>query len=84
MTNTNFSLQCPRLTKDNYEIWYIRVKTWLASQDMWETIEKGFEEPIDDKATLTPAQREAVQKAQRNDQQALTIIHQCLDDVLLR
>jgi len=25
-----------------------------------------------------------VQKAQRNDQQALTIIHQCLDDVLLR
>jgi len=83
MTNTNFSLQCPRLTKDNYEIWYIRVKTWLASQDMWETIEKGFEEPID-KATLTSAQRKAVQKAQRNDQQALTIIHQCLDDVLLR
>jgi hypothetical protein len=46
-------------------------------------LKKGFEEPID-KATLTSAQREAVQKAQKNDQQALTIIHQCLDDVLLR
>jgi hypothetical protein len=74
MINTNFSLQCPHLTKDNYEIWYTHVKTWLGSEDMWETIEKGFEGLID-KTTLTSAQREAVQKAQRNDQQALTIIH---------
>jgi hypothetical protein len=29
---------------------------------------------------LTSAQKEVVQKAQRNNQQALTIIHQYLDD----
>jgi len=50
------------LTNDNYETWSIRVKYWLDSQDVWDIIEKSFEEPID-KATLTLAQREAVQKA---------------------
>ena len=43
-------------------------------------VEKAFEELIDG-ATLTPTQKEAIQKAQKNDQQALIIIHQCLDDV---
>jgi hypothetical protein len=54
------------LTKDNYEIWCIHVKAWLGSQDVWETIKKGFEEFIEG-ATLTLAQREAMQKARRND-----------------
>jgi len=79
MINSNFQLQCPRLTKNNYQTWCIWVKAWLDSQDIWETIEKGFEEPIDG-ATLTSAQREVVQKAWRKNQLALTIIHQCLDD----
>jgi len=43
-------------------------------------VEKSFEKPIDG-AILTSAQRKVVQKAQRKNQQALTIIHQCLDDV---
>jgi len=68
------------LTKDNYETWYIQIKAWLGSQDVWEMIEKDFEEPIDG-ATLTSSQRKAVQKARKKDQQAFAIIHQCLDDV---
>jgi len=79
MANSNLPLQCPRLTKDNYQAWYIRVKAWLGSQDVWETVEKGFEEPING-VTLTSAQIEAVEKARRKDQLALTIIHQYLDD----
>jgi hypothetical protein len=43
--------------------------------------EKGFEEPIN-RATLTSAQKQVVQKARRKDQQALAITHQCLDDVI--
>jgi len=58
------------LTKDSYESWYIQVKAWLSSQDICETIEKGFNEPID-RAMLTLAQRKAMQKARRKDQLAL-------------
>jgi hypothetical protein len=59
MVNPNFPLQCPRLIKDNYETWCIPVKVWLSSQDVSETVEKGFEKPIDG-ATLTSVQREIV------------------------
>ena len=40
---------------------------------------KGFEKHING-AMLTSSQREAMQKVWRNDQQALIIIHQYLDD----
>jgi hypothetical protein len=49
MVHPNFLLHYPRLIKNNYETWCIRVKTSLSSQDVWETIEKGFEEPIDER-----------------------------------
>ena len=48
MAKTNFPLQCSRFTKNNYEIWCIHVKVWLRSQDMWEAIEKDFEESIEE------------------------------------
>jgi succinate dehydrogenase flavin-adding protein (antitoxin of CptAB toxin-antitoxin module) len=69
------------LTQDNYETWCIRVKAWLGFQDVWEMVEKGFEEPIDGEM-LTSAQREAMQKTRQKDQQTLTIILQCLDDAI--
>jgi hypothetical protein len=59
MANPNFSLHCPCLTKDNYEIWCIHVKAWLGSQDMCEMIENGFEESMEG-VTLTSIQREVV------------------------
>jgi len=66
MAKINFPLWYSRLTNDNYEIWCIHVKAWLGSQDVWETIKKGFKESIEG-ATLTLTQREAMQKARRND-----------------
>jgi hypothetical protein len=52
MVNSIFPLQYLRLTKNNYQTWCIRVKAWLDSQDVWETVVKGFEKPIDE-AMLT-------------------------------
>jgi hypothetical protein len=47
-------------------------------------IEKGIKEPIEG-VMLTSAQRETMQKAQKKkNQQALIIIHQCLDDITFK
>nr|GFC21127.1 copia-type polyprotein [Tanacetum cinerariifolium] len=73
--------QFPRLTKDNYGSWCIRMKALLGSHDVWEIVEKGVEK-VDDECSLSATQRVELQKARKKDQSAFTIICQCLDDAM--
>nr|GEU81061.1 retrovirus-related Pol polyprotein from transposon TNT 1-94 [Tanacetum cinerariifolium] len=73
--------QFPRLSKDNYGSWCIRMKALLGSHDMWEIVEKGVEK-VDDEGSLSTTQRVELQKARKKDQSALMIIYQCLDDAM--
>ncbi|XP_022150851.1 uncharacterized protein LOC111018895 [Momordica charantia] len=80
MVNKNLvHFQVPRLTKENYGSWCIRMKALLGSQDAWEIVDRGYEEPAED-VILNQAQRETLQNTRKKDQKALTIIHQTIDD----
>nr|GEZ99213.1 hypothetical protein [Tanacetum cinerariifolium] len=73
--------QFPRLTKDNYGSWCIRIKALLGSHNVWEIVEKGIEK-VDDESSLNATQRVDLQTARKKDQIALTLIYQCLDDAM--
>ncbi|GMI70038.1 hypothetical protein like AT1G48720 [Hibiscus trionum] len=77
--NGMFPFQTPRLTKDNYENWCLRMKALLGVQDAWEITHKGYESPQNE-ASLSRQEKEALTKTRMKDQHALTFIHQCLDD----
>lgn len=69
----------PKLTKENYSNWSIKMKTLLRSQGVWDAVEKGVETPGDE-AALNQAQRTALQKLEQKDQQALSTIQLYVDD----
>nr|XP_033514521.1 uncharacterized protein LOC117279145 [Nicotiana tomentosiformis] len=82
MTNNGpLSFQHPHLTKDNYEKWRLPMKAILGSQDVWEIVDRVYAK-IDNEEVLPQNEKEVLAKTRKKDQQALTLIHQCLEDAM--
>ncbi|XP_070046079.1 uncharacterized protein [Nicotiana tomentosiformis] len=79
--NGPLSFQYPRLTKDIYEKWCLRMKVILGSLDVWEIVDKGYAK-LDNEEALLQNEKYVLAKTRKKDQQALTLIHQCLDDAI--
>ncbi|KAJ4719087.1 Retrovirus-related Pol polyprotein from transposon TNT 1-94 [Melia azedarach] len=74
--------QVPILNRSNYDNLSIKMKALLGAQDVWEVVEKGYNEPRDDVAisVLTQAQRDTLKDSRKRDKKALYVIYQALDD----
>ena len=43
-----FNTQLPQFNGKSYDYWAITMRALSASQDLWEFVEYGFEEPTDE------------------------------------
>ena len=80
MANVTGQMLLPRLMKTNYENWSIQMKALLDSQDAWEVVEEGFEEPKDTTG-YTAAQNKALKEVQSKDKAALYMLFRTVDEL---
>ncbi|KAE8676644.1 hypothetical protein F3Y22_tig00111582pilonHSYRG00249 [Hibiscus syriacus] len=82
MANGMAPFQVPTLNNNNYDNWSIKMKALLGSQDVWDIIEKCYNEIVGDVvfSTLTPYQKTTLKDSRKRDKKALYLIYQALDD----
>ncbi|XP_022860419.1 uncharacterized protein LOC111380967 [Olea europaea var. sylvestris] len=84
MAKTNMiPFQVPKLSKEKLDNWCIRMKALLGAHDAWDIVENGYEAPTD-LVALTKAQKDLLQSTKREDQKAVSIIHQALDEITFK
>ena len=79
MAINSVPFQVPMLTKSNYDNWSLRMKAILGAHDVWEIVEKGFDEP-ENEVSLSQTQKDSLRDSRKRDKKALCLIHQGLDE----
>ncbi|XP_052723895.1 uncharacterized protein LOC128193810 [Vigna angularis] len=80
MANLANSVSLPQLTKKvNFDNWSVQMRALLGSQDVWDVVESGYEEPTDDEGQ-TAAQLAALKKTRVKDKSALYILYRAVDE----
>nr|KYP36116.1 hypothetical protein KK1_042794 [Cajanus cajan] len=70
----------PKLTKDvNYDNWKLQMKALLSSQDNWDVVENGHEEPVTTEG-YTNAQLNALKVVRAKDKAALYLLYRAVDE----
>ena len=78
MASGGFPFQMSMLTKNNYDNWSIKMKALLGAQDVWDIVEKGFNEQ--DEASLSQGVKETLRESRKRDKKALFLIYQSVDE----
>jgi len=74
MANVTCQIPLPWLTKaTRYDNWSIQMKALLGSQDAWEVVEEGFEEPTDTTG-YTTAQTKVLKEMRSKDMATLYML----------
>ena len=83
MTIESTQTLIPKLTRDNYDSWCIRLKAFLGSQECLDIVENGYDEPKskEEEDALQEAQKQALKVNRKKDNKAKTIIYQGLQSL---
>ena len=73
------SFQVPTLNNNNFDNWSIKMKALLGAHDVWEVIEKCYDE-VKEKSAISSTQKDNLKDARKKDKKALFLIYQALDD----
>ncbi|XP_020586292.1 uncharacterized protein LOC110028686 [Phalaenopsis equestris] len=80
MTNGGMvSFQVSMLKESIYDNWSIKMKALLGAHDVWEVVEKGYDEPSDE-SVLSTTQKDSLRDLRKRDKKALFLIYQALDE----
>ncbi|KAJ0972576.1 hypothetical protein J5N97_020535 [Dioscorea zingiberensis] len=81
MASNFVQTQIPKLVKDNYESLQIQMKALLGSQDLWELVTDGYEEPTtEQEAAYTREQKNTLKEQRKKDKKALFFLYQGVDE----
>jgi len=71
-----------QFNEKNYDYWAIIIKALFASQDLWEFVEDGFEEPADEDEfnNLTQAEKELLKSYKKKDSKDLYLLYQAVHE----
>lgn len=69
----------PKFSGENFEIWSVKMKTFLKSQDLWQIVKIGYIQPFSI-SRLTYAEEYQLRENQKKDAKALSYLQQGVSD----
>jgi hypothetical protein len=66
-------------------MWFLTMKVLFRGQDVWEIVENGYVEPIDQTTynVLTQAEKDVLKDQRKKDGNVLFYIHQSMHEIIL-
>eukprot|EP00253_Pinus_taeda_P019205 PITA_19205 len=74
--------QIPQFNGKNYDYWAITMKALFSSQDIWDLVENGFQEPTDEATynALSQQEKDVLRGNKKKDSKALFYIFQAVHE----
>lgn len=76
--------QIPQFNGKNYDYWVITMKVMFSSQDIWDLVDNGFQEPVNAAAynALSQQERDVLKDNMKKDSKAIFYIFQEVHEII--
>jgi hypothetical protein len=79
------NLQPPTFTNKNYEMWSLTMKALFQGQYVWDIVENGYVEPVDQATynALTQTEKDVLKDQRNKDGKEFFYIHQAMYESII-